>query len=354
MSDTFVPQLSETIARQPAGPRIAVVIPCYRVARQLPGVLARIGPAVSSIYCIDDGCPEGSGAVATEAAVADRRVRVVTHAQNMGVGAAVVTGYQRALADGAEIVVKLDGDGQMDPRQLPLLVAPILRGEADYVKGNRFFSLEGLRPMPWARLVGNAGLSFLSKLSTGYWDLFDPTNGYTAIHAAVARVLPLAKLSRGYFVETDILFRLSTLRAAVTEIPMPACYGDEHSSLHLFRALIAFPFCHARCFVKRVFYNYFLRGFSIASVNLVLGLLCLGFGVSFGTYEWIKAVRALVFASAGTVMVAALPVVLGSQLLLSFFTLDMANTPREPIFRKVQEWPAVSPVAADRRDGRGV
>jgi dolichol-phosphate mannosyltransferase len=269
-------------------------------------------------------------------AASDPRICLITHEHNQGVGAAVITGYQRALADGAEIIIKLDGDGQMDPARIPELVDPLVRGEADYVKGNRFFHLEGLKSMPWARLVGNAGLSFLSKLSTGYWNLFDPTNGYTAIHASLLSVLPLEKVSRRYFFESDLLFRLATLRAVVADVPMEARYADEGSCLRPLRALIEFPLLHLRNLAKRIFYNYFLRGFNMASIHLVLGLVLLGFGVFFGCWEWISAARSRAFASSGTVMLAAMPIILGTQLLLSFVTFDVANVPRDPIHRKLQ------------------
>lgn len=319
-----------------ARPRVAVVLPCYRVRGQLGDVLAAIGPEVSLIYCVDDACPEQSGDVAAEAARRDGRIRVVRNPRNLGVGGAVVAGYRRALADGAEIIVKLDGDGQMDPRLVPELIRPLVRGEADYVKGNRFYRPEGLRTMPWGRLVGNAGLSFLAKLSTGYWNLFDPTNGLTAIRASVADLLPLERLARGYFFETDVLFRLNTLRAVVTDVPMDARYAGEASSLRPLGALLKFPLYHARSFVKRLFYNYFLRDFSMASLNLVLGACLVTFGVTFGLVEWTKGAMTTVLASPGTVMLAALPVILGFQLLLSFVHFDMAAVPREPIHGKVR------------------
>ena len=317
---------------------VAVVIPCYRVAHQVAGVLRAIGPEVSRIYCVDDGCPEQSRNVIQTAAAEDPRIRCLVHNCNRGVGAAIVTGYKQALADGAEVIVKLDGDGQMDPARIPQLVEPLLRGESDYVKGNRFFHLEGIRAMPLVRLIGNVGLSFLSKISTGYWNLFDPTNGYTAIHASVARQLPLDKLSPRYFFESDILFRLNTLRAVVTEVPLEARYADETSSLDLFSALVQFPLYHARTFLKRVLYNYFLRGFSMASVYLVCGLALLLFGGAFGTAHWIDSVQRNGFASSGTVMVAALPVIFAAQLLLSFISFDMENVPRDPIHRKIQPY----------------
>ena len=209
------------IESSPIDARVAVVIPSYKVIRHIAEVIAAIPPMVWRIYVIDDACPDGTGKFVVEN-VADDRVRVVYHQQNQGVGGAVMTGYQAAIADGADIIVKVDGDGQMDASLIPYFIEPILSGEADYTKGNRFYDLEEIRAMPKVRLFGNAVLSLMAKLSTGYWDLFDPTNGYTAIHADVARHLPFAKISKRYFFETDILFRLNTLRAVVVDVPMSA------------------------------------------------------------------------------------------------------------------------------------
>jgi dolichol-phosphate mannosyltransferase len=313
--------------------RLAVVVPCFKVSRHLPDLLSRIGPEVSAIYCVDDACPEESGQVARAIAERDPRIRVVVHRQNTGVGGAVLSGYGAAIADGAEIIVKLDGDGQMSPEDIPRLIAPIVRGEADYVKGNRFFHLEHLRAMPWIRLLGNAGLSFLSKLSSGYWNLFDPTNGFTAIHGRVAEMLPADKISRRYFFESDLLFRLNSLRAVVADVPIEAHYADEESSLSQLHALVTFPANHLRNFFKRMFYNYFLRDFNFASINLVLGFLLVAFGLTFGSIEWLRGVERQSFASAGTVMLAALPMVLGWQALLSFIHFDITNIPTRPLHR---------------------
>jgi glycosyltransferase involved in cell wall biosynthesis len=311
-------------------PRIAVVIPCYRVKQQVLQVIARIGPEADRIICVDDGCPEGSGEH-IRARCQDPRVRVLFHEKNQGVGGAVITGYREAMSAGADIIVKLDGDGQMDPKILPRLVRPILEGQADYAKGNRFYSLEFLRAMPLLRKLGNMALSFMSKFSSGYYDLFDPTNGFTAIHAAVAGELPLDKIAKGYFFESDMLFRLNVLRAVVFDVPMPAVYGDEQSSLRVGKILPRFLFGHLRNFCKRIGYNYFLRDFKIGSLELLLAAVLLPFGTVYGLFYWITGRRLGLTASAGTVMLAALPIILGFQLLLSFLNQDMSNIPRRPI-----------------------
>ena len=309
---------------------IAVVIPCYRVIGHVGAVLEAIGPEVDAIYCVDDACPDGSGDWIDQH-VADKRVCVLRHPQNQGVGAAVLSGYRQAIADGARVIVKIDGDGQMDPALLPAFVAPILRGEADYTKGNRFWDLRQIRRMPFVRRVGNLGLSFMAKASTGYWDIFDPTNGYTAIHAEVVAHLPMESISSRYFFESDMLFRLNTLRAVVQDIPMDARYGSESSNLDVGRAATEFAFKHARNLGKRIVYNYFLRDLPVAAVEVLAAVVLLGFGLSFGTWHWWQSASTGVPASVGTVIIPALALLTGLQLSLAFLSYDIGNVPRKPL-----------------------
>ncbi|WP_244444135.1 glycosyltransferase family 2 protein [Arenimonas donghaensis] len=323
---------STNIVSQAPGkrPRVAVVIPCYRVRAHVLGVIEAIGPDVTRIYCVDDACPEAS-ADHIEAGTHDPRVRVLRHDQNQGVGGATITGYRQAIADGMDVVVKLDGDGQMDPALLPELVAPILRGEADYTKGNRFWDLRQIGRMPLLRRLGNLGLSFLAKVSSGYWDIFDPTNGYTALHVAVAERLPLDQVSRRYFFETDLLFRLGTLRAVVVDVPMDARYGDEKSNLRVSRVLGEFAFKHLRNAGKRLVYNYYLRDLPAASLELLAGVLLLGFSLVFGGWHWWLSASTGQAAATGTVMVAVVTFVSGLQFVLAFLNHDIANVPRRPL-----------------------
>ena len=310
--------------------RIAVVIPCYKVKKHVLDVIASVGNEVWRIYVVDDACPDGSGKY-IEAHCLDQRVRVIYHKCNQGVGGAVMTGYRAAIADSAVVIVKVDGDGQMDTRLIPYFVEPIFAGEADYTKGNRFFDLEKIRAMPKVRLFGNTMLSFMTKLSSGYWDIFDPTNGYTAIHADVARHLPFEKISPRYFFETDILFWLNTLRAVVVDVPMDAQYGEEVSNLKISKIVGEFLFKHVRNFSKRIFYNYYLRDMSLASIELPLGMLLFTAGCIFGIYHWINSLQEGVSTPAGTVMLAALPILMGAQLILAFLGYDISNVPRRPL-----------------------
>jgi len=262
---------------------------------------------------------------------------VVYHAQNQGVGGAVLTGYQRALELGAGIIVKIDGDGQMDPAMLPRFVAPIVAGYADYTKGNRFYDLRHIGRMPRVRLFGNAVLSFMAKISTGYWDIFDPTNGYTAIDARVAALLPYERISQRYFFETDLLFRLGTYRAVVVDVPMDARYADEVSNLRIGSVLGEFLRKHLRNLCKRIFYNYFLRDLSIASLELLAGIAMLAFGVAYGGWHWWQALASGSATPIGTVMLAVLPVLVGLQLTLAFLAYDIAAVPRLPVSVRLGE-----------------
>jgi dolichol-phosphate mannosyltransferase len=309
---------------------VAVVIPSYRVKLHILNVLDRIGDEVAKIYVVDDKCPEQSGQFVLDNCH-DDRVAVLFHEVNQGVGGALITGYMRATKEGAGVIVKVDGDGQMDPALISKFVQPILEDRADYTKGNRFYNVEDVRTMPFGRLIGNALLSFMTKLSSGYWDIFDPTNGFTAISARLVPLLPLQKLSRGYFFESDLLFRIGTIRACVLDVPMAAVYADEQSNLGILRVIPEFFVGNLKNFAKRIVYSYFLRDFSIASLELVFGTVFLLFGTVFGTQAWIRSAVSGVVASTGAVMVAALPVILGIQFLLSFFAFDFAAVPRRAI-----------------------
>jgi dolichol-phosphate mannosyltransferase len=310
--------------------RVAVVVPSYKVTKHILGVIEGIGSEVERIYVVDDCCPDGSGDF-VERENRDARVRVLRNATNQGVGGAVLNGYLAALADGMDVVVKMDGDGQMDPRMLARLIRPIVEGRADYTKGNRFYDLACISRMPTVRIVGNAVLSFMSKLSTGYWSIFDPTNGYTAIATPVVAHLPIDRISRGYFFETDMLFRLNTLRAVVMDIPMHSIYGAETSHLSIRKILPEFLGKHASNFGKRLFYNYFLRDMSVASLELVVGLSLLIFGTVFGTYHWIRSMAHGMSTPLGTIMFAAIPILVGLQLVLAFLAYDIAGVPRNPV-----------------------
>lgn len=311
-------------------PRIGVAIPCYKVREHILGVIENIPPRVERIYVVDDCCPDQSGTLILGQCT-DPRVCIITHAINQGVGGAVQTAYQAAIEDGMDIVVKIDGDGQMNPDLLPLFIGPIARGQADYTKGNRFYRPESLKDMPPMRLFGNAMLSLITKFSCGYWSCMDPTNGYTAVHTSVLRKLPLEKIDKRYFFETDMLYHLNTIRAVVRDVPMDAVYGDEISNLRIKHVLPEFLRKHTSRFFKRYTYLYLLRDFNIGSLYSILGIILCFWGIVFGGIHWSHSLVTGVIASSGTVMAAALPLIIGIQFLIAFLHYDVSHIPHEPL-----------------------
>jgi dolichol-phosphate mannosyltransferase len=304
---------------------IAVIIPCYNVARHIEAVIAAVPTDVRTIVAVDDASTDETLELLER--TRDGRVVVIRQPANGGVGSAMLAGYREALARGADVCVKVDGDGQMDLRLLPELVAPLASGEADFAKGNRFRDVDALAAMPRLRLLGNGILSFLTKLVSGYWSIFDPTNGYTAVSAETLRRLDISRVAPRYFFETSMLIELNIQDAVVHDVEMPARYGDEHSQLSVGRTAVTFPFLLVRGLWRRFFWRYMIRDFTAVTVCVLAGVPALLFGVTFGAFRWWRSVATGQPATAGTVLVAALPVILGFQCLLTAFVLDIVQQP---------------------------
>ena len=310
---------------------IAVVIPAYRAEDEIQAVLAGIPKFIRHIIVVDDASPDASAARVRAAAEQDARIHLICHEKNQGVGGAMVTGFKKALELGIEIVIKLDSDGQMDPQYIPSLVAPLIHGDADYAKGNRFRNFDSLRQMPFIRRVGNLGLSFLTKAATGYWNVFDPTNGYFAIRADVLVQLPFEKIDKGYFFETSMLARLYLLEARVQDVTIPARYRGEISSLSIRRVLFEFPYKLTHTLVKRIIVKYFFYDFSMMAIYLLTGIPLLLFGLIFGSIKWIQYARIGIAAPTGTVILPTLSVILAIQILLSAIEIDLHAAPNKAI-----------------------
>jgi len=308
--------------------KICVVIPAYRVASRIEAVIQGIPTWIWKIIVVDDKSPDD---------LADRvellcndRVELIRHEENKGVGGAVMSGFSRAVELGATILVKMDGDGQMDPVYLPELLKPILCGHADFAKGNRFGLLESISRMPLHRRIGNLSWSFLTKAGSGYWNLFDPNNGYLALDADVYRRLELTFLHPRYFFETSLLVELNLVRAVAVEVPMPAIYAGEPSSLSVLIVLTTFPGLLISKFFRRIWLQYFAMNFSVGTIFLTLGSVMSLFGAIWGAVWWRNSIITGTPATSGTVMVASLPLILGFQMLLQALTLDVQGVPKDP------------------------
>ena len=307
--------------------RIGVVIPAYNEASQIVQVIRTMPDYVDHLIVVDDCSSDGTFA-AIQDCTEDRRVAALQTAANLGVGGATIKGYLKAMELDCDVIAKMDGDGQMSPEHLQFLLSAIIEENYDYVKGNRFLAGESLALMPRHRLVGNIILTFVNKLASGYWNIFDPQNGYTAIKREALRRLDFNAIHKGYFFENDMLIALNFHNFRVRDVAVPARYGHEVSDLNPFKIGVTFPLLFIPRFWRRIYQKYVLRDFSPIALFLFLGLLLFGWGVFFGAYHWIKSLEEGHVTPTGTIMLSVLPLILGFQLMLQAIVLDIQETPR--------------------------
>jgi glycosyltransferase involved in cell wall biosynthesis len=308
-----------------AGHRIAVVVPAYAEERHVGDVIRAAPDLVDHIVVVDDASPDATSEVAR--AVGDPRVEVIRHERNTGVGGAIITGHERAIDLGADIAVVMAGDHQMDPAYLPTLLDPIVRDGYGFTKANRFFSATSFKGMPKHRIFGNVVLTFLTKVASGYWNLVDPQNGYTAVRTDVLRRLPLHRIAQRYEFENDLLIWLNILDVRALDVPVPAVYRDEVSHIRLGRVilrLLRLLFCG---FWRRIWLKYVLWSFSPVALLLITGTLLVLVGVGFGIWVVAQTIGPST-ASAGTVLLAVTPFLVGTQLLVQALVLDIQATPK--------------------------
>jgi glycosyltransferase involved in cell wall biosynthesis len=311
------------------GARIAAVVPAYREEKMIATVIETMPEYVDHIVIVDDCSPDDtSGAVER---VGDPRVTLIRHEQNQGVGGAIITGHKAALELGADVNVIMAGDAQMDPTYLPDLLDRVTDGGYGFAKANRFFAPESFHGMPKYRVFGNIVLSFMTKLASGYWNLFDPQNGYTAIRTSVVKRLPLEHVARRYSFENDLLIHLNILQIGAVDVPIPAVYGEEVSSIKLSKVIPELMNLLLRGFWRRVWYRYVLWSFSPIALLLFGGLLLFGIGLAVAIWVCFQIAGSVV-ATAATVMLAALPLMIGTQMLISALQLDIQASPSSPDF----------------------
>jgi glycosyltransferase involved in cell wall biosynthesis len=307
--------------------RVVVVVPCFNVGRHLTGVLEDVPRFVDEVVVVDDGSDDD---VAQAVAAARRSgVTILRHDKNRGLARAMQTGLRRALSIGADIVVKVDGDGQMDATAMGRLLEPVAAGAVDLAKGNRFVHRRHLAGMPRRRLVGNLLLSFLTKLASGYWSVFDPTNGYLAIRRELLEEVDLDRLGPGFFFEISLLCQANLAGAVVRDVAIPARYGGEPSALSLPRTILMFPPLLVRAFLRRLALQHFLRDFTPVALLLLTGGLISLVGLWYGAAAWLHHSALHQPTPAGTIAVAALPTLAGFHLLLQAFVLDIGSVPTQ-------------------------
>lgn len=301
--------------------KIAVAIPCYKVEQHLQQVVAGLPDFVDSILLVDDCSPDETGAVIDRMAEEDKRITALHHQKNIGVGGAMKTAFQKAIDQGMDAVVKLDGDGQMDAAYIGPLVRA-LEGH-EFAKGNRLFDRKELRRMPLLRRMGNTGIGFMVKAASGYWNVSDPVNGFFAIRTATLRQMDFSRIADRFFFESSMLIELHYTGARISEVTMPAIYGTEKSNLSIGKTLFSFPPKLITGWMRRIHLSYFVYDFNICSLYLLAGVPSFLFGLVFGICEWIHYASIDLAAPTGTIMVAVLPLILGFQMLLAAAQYDI-------------------------------
>ncbi len=333
--------------------RLFCVIPAFRAESTIVEVVAAALEHADVVVVVDDACPQRSGAAATAAYGGNPAVRVVVRERNGGVGAAMKTGIEYAIDQGADAIVKFDADGQMDPSFIPV-IRDLLSADPSLVcvKGNRFFDSSVVRKMPKRRLFGNAVLSLLAKFASGYWNVIDPTNGYLAFNAGLLAMLPWRDFANSYFFEISVLCELGLKRLPILELEMPTIYTSAPSSLSIPRVLVDFPPKLLRLTLRRVLLQYFVFDVNLGSIYLLSGLALLAAGTAWGGYQWVDSYLTGIPRSTGTVMLAVLPFLMGFQLVLNALMYDVQfaqRTSHELLIDLRRRFPSISPVKAAKR-----
>lgn len=309
---------------------VAVIIPCYKVEDKIEEVLHNLPACVDFIITVNDCSPDFTRVLLEKAAKNNSKIQIINHDKNQGVGGSMISGFKKAIELRADIIIKLDGDGQMNADYIPKMRQILIEEYCDYVKGNRFYDRKNIGKMPFIRRFGNMGMGFFIKMASGYWHISDPTNGYFAIRRETLQRINMNHLAKRFFFESSLLIELYYTGARIRDIAMPAIYGSEKSNLSIFKTLLTFPPKLIKAHFKRIMLRYFVYDFNINSLYLLFGWPLFLFGVIFGICKWIHYAHLGIAAPTGTVMIAVLGVVLGFQIILASIQYDLtASNPFE-------------------------
>ena len=302
---------------------VAVVVPCYKVEEQIEKVVAEIPDYIASIILVNDASPDNTGEILNQLARENSKITVLHHSENQGVGGAMITGFQEAMKQNCEVVIKIDGDGQMDISYFGKMLNAIFEEKYNFAKGNRFFDRKMLRKMPAIRRIGNIGMGFLIKMASGYWNVFDPTNGFFCIHTSLLKRIDFERLSKRFFFESSLLIELYYNGGRIKDISMPAIYAEEKSNLSIWKTFFTFPPKLFKSFLRRVWLRYFIYDFNIGSLYILFGTPLFFFGLIFGMIKWIHYAGLQVASPTGTIMIAVISLVLGFQMILAAIQYDI-------------------------------
>ena len=304
------------------GKRVAVVVPAYDEEALIGSTVSTIPAFVDRIFVVDDGSKDGT---AERARGADPRVDLIPHEGNEGVGAAIVTGYRRAIAEEIDVTGVMAADGQMDPDDLETLVSGVCKGECDYAKANRLFTGQAWKLIPRTRYIGNAILSFLTKIASGYWHVADSQSGYTAVNLETLKLLDLERIYPRYGFPNDMLVHLNVWNRRVRDYPSRPIYGiGERSGIRLSRVVPTIAWLLVKGFFWRLKEKYMIRDFHPLVLFYFLGFLFVGAGLLLGIVETALRIAGNDITVA-TIVLVALLVISGTQLLLFAMWFDMES-----------------------------
>jgi len=308
---------------------VSVIIPCYNVARHIEEVIGNLPSGIDYIITVNDCSPDETETIIHRLLQTEKRIIYIKHEFNQGVGGAMLTGFKKSIELNSDITIKMDGDNQMDSFYIPALIKPLIDNKADFTKGNRFRDFRALKEMPLTRRIGNLGLSFLIKGASGYWNIFDPSNGFVAIKNETLQNLNFQRIHKRYFFESSLLIELYYANAVIEDVSMKARYGDEISGLSRTKTLFEFPPKLFIAFLRRIILRYFLYEFNIASLFILFGFPLFMIGIVYGVVNYIKYASSHIPAPTGTVVIPTLLITLGFQLLLSAANYDINNYPKK-------------------------
>jgi glycosyltransferase involved in cell wall biosynthesis len=305
------------------GKRVAVVVPAHNEQDLIAATLAGMPAFVDRIYVVDDASTDATAE--RTGAFADARVELIRHERNLGVGAAIVSGYKAALRDRMDVTCVMAGDNQMDPDELAMLAGPVARGEVDYAKANRLFTGKAWELIPRNRYLGNAALSMMTKIASGYWHVADSQAGYTALGLQTLEVLDLDRIYRSYGFPNDLLVHLNVVNARVRDFPSRPIYGvGERSGIRLRRVIPRMSWLLVKGFFWRMKEKYVIRDFHPLVFFYALGFVMGALGLALGILETVLRILGNT-VSVATVVLVALLLIFGVQFMLFAMWFDMES-----------------------------
>lgn len=305
--------------------KVATILPCYNEQLLVTKTIQTLPDFVDYIIAVDDCSKDQTWEKITKEAKKNKKVVPIHLEVNEGIGGAYLHGFQKALDLGSDLIVTMAGDAQCNPDYISKMIDTLLENNLDYVKANRFFHLEELQQMPLFRRVGNTVITILTKFSTGYYNIFDSQNGYGVFRRKTLETLPFGTIGRRYDYENTLLISLSIMNAKVRDEPVPAVYGEETSTIPVFKTTMRALRVVWKGFWKRIYYKYILYGFHPIALFLAAGLLFCAFGVVVTLFMIFAKIAYGDSPTTATVMLAVLPLILGFQLLLTALTMDVNN-----------------------------